>query len=219
MNLSTDSWSDWAAGKKLMRKRFRRVWDIPVITRKHKPIAELLQEGMEVLDIGAGGHEFSTKVLTGKTGIHYRSMDIDRRHEHDFHSMEEVTGTYDLILFMEVIEHMDLETARKTLEGIRQHLKPTGHLAVSTPNIHNPSLFLSDPTHCLYLNYEAFGALLMMAGFQVDRIYRTYSASFLKRLGRRLAVPLFRLFNLDYTTSILILASPGSGQDPHEILR
>jgi SAM-dependent methyltransferase len=214
MNLSTESWSDWATGKKLMRKRFRRVWDIPVIARKHSPIAGMVREGMEILDIGAGGREFSTKVLTGKAGIHYRSMDVDRRHEHDFYSMEEVTGDYDLILFMEVIEHLDLETARKTLEGIHRHLKPDGRLAVSTPNSHNPSLFLSDPTHCLYLNYEAFGALLMMAGFQVDAVYRTYSASFLKRLGRRLATPLFRLLNLDYTTSILILASPRVEQQP-----
>lgn len=206
MKLSPESWSDWAAGKKAIRKRFRRVWDIPVIHKKQDPIRRELQSGMSLLDIGAGDGEFGRKVLLGLDGIEYLTMDVDPNQPQNFRSMDEVTGRHDCIMLMEVIEHLEMPAALDTLARIEKLLKDDGVLALSTPNIHNPALFMSDPTHCLFLNYESLGALLYMSGFEIQEIYRTYSASFLKRWSRWLATPLFRLLNLDYSASILVLA-------------
>lgn len=206
MDLSPQSWSDWATGKKAIRKRYRRVWDIPLIHHKQDPIRRQLHTGMSLLDIGAGDGEFGRKVLKGIDGIQYFSMDVDPNQPQNFRSMDEITGKYDCILLMEVIEHLEMLIAHDTLVKIGSFLREDGILALSTPNIHNPALFMSDPTHCLYLNYESLGALLYMSGFEVQDIYRTYSASILKRWSRWLTTPLFKLLNLDYSASILVLA-------------
>jgi len=62
---------------------------------------------MRLLDIGANNR--SLKVYLDAClnfAVAYKSMDVDRSHEHDFHSLDEIQESFDAIGCFEVVEHM-----------------------------------------------------------------------------------------------------------------
>lgn len=197
------SWRTLIEHKDEVRKRFPKVWDLPLTTRHGAPIKSFLRNGMRVLDYGAGSERFGRKFLEGFADVHYRTLDIDPARTPDYQNRDEVDETFDLILLIEVLEHMDLSEARGTIDWVHDVLSPGGLLLSSVPNVYNPALFMSDPTHRTFISYEHLGGLLLASGLELVDLYRGYHAAPLKRFSRRLATPLFRFFNLDYAKTIL----------------
>jgi SAM-dependent methyltransferase len=123
-----------------------------------KAVAKLLTsrigENSRWLDIGCGNMDASTAIIDEMrrrgfqgnakiTGwdVSHAAVDIARQrgfeaNVKDISAMEipsEETGLYDVILYLEVIEHLvDTDAA---MRNIYKLLKPTGYVVVSTPNL------------------------------------------------------------------------------------
>lgn len=79
----------------------------PIVPDYRKPLVEFLRPGMKLLDIGASNNALKLH-LDQHVGskIMYMSMDIDRSHERDFYTFDEIRGKLDTIVCFEVVEHM-----------------------------------------------------------------------------------------------------------------
>jgi SAM-dependent methyltransferase len=204
------SWSGMAVARKEIRRRFRRIWDVPLRTSKTGTVQISLQHKttpLKVLDIGGSDGKFADKILANFPGSTKIILDVDPHQAADYRSIDEIHETFDAIFLFEIIEHISPETADLILSRLPELIGPDGLLFISTPNIYNPTLFLCDPTHIHYLSYDNLGGLLIQHGFKVLEIFRIYDAAPLKRWIRRLFLPLFKIMNLDYASTILVIAS------------
>ena len=118
-----------------------------------------------------------------------------------------MTGPYDVVILFEVLEHLPLVEGRDLLVSIREVLRPRGMVVVSTPNVFNPSRFWRDATHRVAYAYDELGAVLMLSGFEVQRLVRVHHDPVHRLVLRRYVFAwLFRLLNLDYADSIVAVA-------------
>ncbi len=147
------------------------------------------------------------KIMKKHARVIYKSMDIDRNLPHDYYSLDEIDEQFDLILLLDVIEHLELEEGVNMLRQVNELLVEEGKLIINTPNIFNPSRFWLDATHKVAYSYEELGGILLSQGFEVLEIYRTFNASVPKYFLRlTLFYPLHRILNVDFAKSILIKA-------------
>ena len=144
--------------------------------------------------------------LSSALGINYKSMDVDRKQFHDYHSLDEIEESFDAILLFEVIEHLDLEEGIELIRKIYSLLTPGGKLFLTTPNLYHPHRYW-DCHHKTPYRYDELGGLLSATGFIPRHIYRIYNDAFLRRLFRiYFAAPLHRYLNVDFAPSILMVA-------------
>ncbi len=201
-------WNTLITYREQIYKRYRRIWDLPLIERRFTLIARNLQPGMRVLDVGAGDKRLEKKVKDIYPDIVYKSMDINRTVPHDYYSLDEIDEQFDLIILLEVMEHLELEQGMELLSRLKELLVDEGHLIISNPNIFNPGRFWIDATHKTAYSYEELGGIVLSQGFEVMGIYRTFHASFLKYIFRlTLFYPLHRILNVDFAKSIVVLAA------------
>lgn len=138
-------------------------------------ILEDLLRASSVLDIGAGDKRIMQKMRHhGYRGI-YATMDTSRAFDHDFYALEDIRGTYEVVLMLEVIEHMTLNEFHRYLDAIWEHLAPGGLLIVSTPNpAHINHLWKTDIGHIQQYPLADLYALLVLKGFRSMRMYRAH---------------------------------------------
>jgi predicted SAM-dependent methyltransferase len=197
---------DWSAvfeAREKIHRTYREVWDIPLLKKRSVLLRRLIRDGMAVLDVGAGKKGVEEELR--KLGIRaaYKSMDVDRSGDHDFFSLEEITGEYDAIVMFEVIEHMGLEEGLGLLKTLKGHAKKGGILVVSTPNIFMPGRYMRDATHKTFYGYDELCGLLELAGFEVEEVFRSYNDAFHRYfLKVHLLGFLFRFLSIDYAYSI-----------------
>lgn len=190
-----------------MRRRYRRVWHLPVVRRPKYVAASCLADGMRVLDVGANDRSLERRLQRWFPRLRYESMDVDRSLPHDYYSMNEVAGPYDAAILFEVVEHLSLDEGFRLLKSIHRVLRPGGLLLVSTPNVFNPWRCLRTATHVVTYGYDELGGLLKMAGFRVRSLVRTHNDPVHRLVLRRYVFGwLFRLLNLDYADSIVAVA-------------
>jgi SAM-dependent methyltransferase len=96
------------------------------------------------------------------------------------------SNKFDLVIFREVIEHMEKEEGEKVLDNISRVLKPNGSLLISTPNRYSPEGVISstftmqkwnawDPNHIHIYNVYEIKKSLQKHGFEiVDQIGEYY---------------------------------------------
>jgi 2-polyprenyl-3-methyl-5-hydroxy-6-metoxy-1,4-benzoquinol methylase len=201
---------DWARlidYRDKIHKRYPKIWDLKLIKRPSWLLKKHLRQGIRILDVGASDKRIQKRVREVYPDILYKSMDIDRSNLHDYYSLDEIDGQFDLITLFEVIEHLDLEQGMKMLRRLHELLVDGGKLIISTPNIFNPGRFWFDATHKVAYSYEELGGIVLSRGFEVLGIYRTFHASFLKYVLRlTLFYPLHRILNVDFAKSIVVLA-------------
>ncbi len=201
-------WNTLITYREQIYKRYRRIWDLPLIKRRFTLIARNLQPGMRILDVSAGDKRLEKKVKDIYPDIVYKSMDIDRTVSHDYYSLDAIDEQFDLIILLEVIKHLELEQGMELLSRLKELLVGGGQLIISTPNIFNPGRFWLDATHKTAYSYEELGGIVLSQGLEVMGIYRTFHASFLKYVFRlTLFYPLHRILNVDFAKSIVVLAA------------
>lgn len=200
-------WSQIIHYRDQIHERYRKIWHIPLIKRRFSLIERNIRPGMRLLDVGAGERGMEDKIVTKHDAVTYKSMDIDHQLPHDYYSLDDIDEHFDLVLLLDVIEHLELEDGVQMLQRINELLVDGGMLIINTPNIFNPSRFWLDATHKVAYSYEELGGILLSQGFDVLEIYRTYNDSFPKYILRlTLCYPLHRILNVDFAKSILILA-------------
>jgi 2-polyprenyl-3-methyl-5-hydroxy-6-metoxy-1,4-benzoquinol methylase len=206
-------WSQIIQYRDQMHERYRKIWHIPLIKRRFTLIERNIRPGLRLLDVGAGERGMEGKIMKKHVGVIYKSMDIDCRLPHDYYSFDEIDEHFDLVLLLDVIEHLELEDGMKMLRRLYELLVDGGTLIINTPNIFNPSRFWLDATHKVAYSYEELGGMLLSQGFEVREIYRTYNDSVPKYFLRlTLFYPLHRILNVDFAKSIMILAQKGGGE-------
>ncbi len=170
---------------------------------------------MRVLEIGAGDRRFQEHLRRHEPALEYRSLDIDRAGEHDYHTLNEVTEKFPLVFALEVVEHLPLEEIEPWLAAIRGVLEPGGRLILSTPNTYYPPAYLRDATHRTPLCYDELAGLLAAAGYEVLAIYRIYHDPLHRRVLRQYVFGwLFRLIGIDFARQIVVVARQAGSQQP-----
>lgn len=204
-------WSLFFEQQKTVRKRFGPIWAVPIRKRHTSILLERLKPGISVLEIGAYDRNILNKINLDSMNVDYRSLDRDDNLPHDYYDLGAVDRSFDQVWMFEVIEHLDLADACELLEKIHHLLKPGGLLVLSTPNSHHPHRF-REPHHLTPFKFDNLGGLLAFAGFEVEAIYRTYSAPFVQKLARRFLLGwLHRLLEIDFATTLVAVAQRPDG--------
>lgn len=180
---------------------------IPIIADYRAPLAKFLRPGMTILDIGANNRSLESYLQqTGVAGFGYKSMDIDRSHNHDFYSLDDITDQFDAIGCFEVVEHMPPALALEIFKRAYHLLKPGGQMFVSTPNVYHPMSFWSDSSHITPFRIRHLAGWLASAGFTRFDGYRVCRMDWKKRWRSWRYRGLLRLLNIDFAPGILVVA-------------
>ncbi len=214
-----DGWSDLYARRKDAQRRFgRSVFALPLLRRPIDRIAERVHDGHRLLDVGAAGERLRTSLEARGRKVAYESLEPDPAARADHRSFETVEPGVDVVVCLEVLEHLDLDDVRRTLEAIRGVLVPGGTLVLSVPNVFRPHEFLRDATHRTPLCWDQLVAFVERAGLGVSFVGRGHAAPPLKRFVQRVLFGwLFRLIGIDYARQIVLVATRPVGQDDAEL--
>lgn len=201
-------WSRLYEARGEIQERYGKIWDVPIAKRYSKVLFDLGRDGVSVLEIGAGTKGLAQKVAKVWPNAEYKSLDVDRTQEHDFYSLDEVSGEYDFVCMFDVIEHLRPEVAYETLTRAKGFLKHGGKFVASTPNTFHPPTFLRDATHITPWCYDELGALVIMSGFRLDGLYRLYSDNFGGKLVHRvLLYPVHKALDIDFAKQIIVVGT------------
>jgi len=216
-NFIQQNWSLLYKKQKAIRQRFPSIWNVPLKRRHTDLLIEWLQPGLSVLEIGASDRNILQKIDVSSHNVDYMSLDCDETLPHDFRSLDEVHRTFDQIWMFEVLEHLELEEGHQILTGAWRVLEPGGVLILSTPNGHHPHRF-REPHHLTPFKYDNLGAILELAGFDVEQIYRAYNAPFVQKISHRFLLNwLHRFLELDFAHTLLAVARrPAGSRTPTE---
>ncbi len=186
---------------------------LPTICGGRDFIAEDIGDNVVLLDIGASDRNLDEFLKRrSKKTVSYKSMDVDRSLPHDYYSFDAISEQFDVIVCLEVIEHLSTEAAFDLLTRVFSLLKEDGVFYLTTPNVFHPTVFWRDSTHQSGFRYSELAGLLAEIGFRELEIYRVGRIKILNRLRAVLANPVLRLLQMDYYSRILIKACRKEGK-------
>lgn len=169
-------------------------------------VFELVKDKQTVLDVGCSSGNFGAELIDRKhctvDGIDIDEKDVKLAQNKlrnayvlnvETDALEHLYGKYDVILMMDVIEH--LVTPAPTLKKIAKLLKPAGSLIFSVPNMAHISVRLDlllgdldyrntgllDDTHLHFYSEKTLLRVLHNAGYDVDTTKST-TVSYPKQL-------------------------------------
>ncbi|MBL4621263.1 MAG: methyltransferase domain-containing protein [Immundisolibacteraceae bacterium] len=201
------SWSELYGARKQIQQRFKKIWNLPIAKRYSTVLHQYGHDHATVLEIGAGDRGLYRRLKDWWPSTEYKSYDIDPNTEHDFHDLNEITGSYDIICMFEVIEHVSPETATAILKKCYQVMSPGGLLFITTPNTFYPPNYLRDATHITPWCYDELGSIALMAGFSVTSLYRLYTDSLIGKITHKLIFyPVHRALGIDFSKQIILVA-------------
>lgn len=202
-----NSWSEQYNFRCAIAARFGRVFDLPLVRRARDVLLDVVRDDADVLDVGAGDRRMREMFAEKRSGVRYRSLDIDPRGGHDYHALDAVDRAFDCVFALEVAEHLSFEELPQWLAQLAKFLKPGGHLVLSTPNTYYPPAYLRDVSHRTPLCYDELGGLLESIGLEVTRIARIYNHPPHQVILRRYVFGwLFRLIGIDFARQIIVVA-------------
>ena len=199
-------WSKLFAFRDRIHKRYREIWDVPLIKKRSHLLKRHIRNGMTVLDVGAGMKGMKDEIAGLGLTVTYRSMDIDRGNAHDYYDLADVKETFDAVIMFEVIEHVSLEEGLALLKRLNAIVKPGGLIILSTPNIFNPSRYMRDATHKTFYGYDELCGLLNLAGFGIREVTRSFNDALHRYILKvYLLGYLFRTLSIDYALSVFVV--------------
>jgi len=126
-------------------------------------VSELIKPGMRVMDLGTGSGNLELKfhnVAKEIIGVDYNSEALtflkEKLREKNIKNVKlflsdirnlnksKVTGRFDLIIAIDVIEHIHISEVNTVVKSLKKYLKPTGKVCVITPNYNSTWLFLEE---------------------------------------------------------------------------
>jgi hypothetical protein len=193
-----------------------RWWETDGLSPAERVIFAALRDAASVLDVGAGDLRIQHKLEDA--GFHgtYHTQDVGDEFNYTYADLADVERTYDVILCLDVLEHLSLRRGLTMLVRLCDLLTPKGTIVIQTPNarcVRHPLAW--DMTHLHVYNAHDLWAYLTTLGMDV-RGYRVV-------LGRpprgpvsalRFAASAFlitRLIGADYADNLLLVARRASG--------
>jgi len=199
-------WSKLFAYRDRIHKKYREIWDVPLVKKRSRLLRTHLKDGMTVLDVGAGMKGMKDEIAGLGINVTYKSMDIDRSNEHDFYDVADINEKFDAVIMFEVIEHLDLEEGLQFLKALSEKVKNKGIIIISTPNIFNPSRYMRDSTHRTFYGYDELCGLLNLAGFGIRDVYRSFNDAIHRYVLKVYLLGwLFRTLTIDYALSVFVV--------------
>lgn len=196
------SWQRLRAARDGVAARWPSPFRLPLAKRPSDVLYALLPADGRLLDVGAGDGTRRERVAARFPQVAYVSVDPDPEARADHAALDEVEGPFDVAALLEVVEHIAPEVGVALLAAVRARLRDGGHVVVSVPCTHTPGRFERDCTHVTPWAHDELGAALVLAGFDVVALHRTYPGSALRRALRRLVLgPVGHLFGVDYAYS------------------
>jgi SAM-dependent methyltransferase len=160
-----------------------------------------------LLDVGAGDRYWETVLRRMHINLHYRSVDPDRRHPHEFSDFLKVTETFDAILMLELLEHLRLDVGLAFLKHGVKCLNPGGVLVIGTPNPrHAHQVWSADVTHIRPWPAHDLWSICQVVGLKDVEIYRQMLVTPKRRLVAPMQLALSRLLDLDPAYGLLLFA-------------
>jgi predicted SAM-dependent methyltransferase len=168
----------------------------------------ILLNTRSVLDVGAGDRYYQQVLAKLGIAATYKSADSDNRSAaHDFEDFFNVSETFDAVLMLELLEHVDADLGLRFLRHALEVLNPEGVLLISTPNAHHPNqVWRSSVTHIRPWPADDLYGVLKYVGFKKVELIRQYTASSKRRMVRPITKLLYRLMESDHAQTILAAA-------------
>jgi len=207
------SWQRLRAARRDVAARWPSPFRLRLEKRPSDVLYARLAERMSLLDVGAGDATRRDRVHARFPDVRYVSVDPDPESGADHADLGEqelaaAGEAFDVATLFEVVEHVAPEVALAMLVRVHELLAPGGLVIVSVPAIHTPGRFLRDCTHITPWAHDELGGLLVMAGFDVTTLVRTYPGSALARVARRtLLGPIGHAFGIGYAYSIVAVGA------------
>jgi 2-polyprenyl-3-methyl-5-hydroxy-6-metoxy-1,4-benzoquinol methylase len=117
---------------------------------RYKFVARQLKKTDHVLEVGSGsglGSIFMAQHCAKVTGLDVKITEVEEAKSiNQRENVEFIVGDlfdmklsqyYDVVVNLDIIEHMPIEQGRKLVKAMAKHLKPTGMLALGTPSIYS----------------------------------------------------------------------------------
>jgi hypothetical protein len=111
-------------------------------------IWDRVHNGSRMLDFGSGDQSLRKKFLAAGYAGSYETLDVSPEFPTTYRLASEISGPFDAVICLEVIEHMPLEEGLALRERLLSWVAPGGWIIISTPNpgcISSP--FARDETH------------------------------------------------------------------------
>ena len=191
---------------------------------RHGAIAPVLSQHLRslpshpsptVLDVGAYDRALGKALERSGVGCKYYSVDTDDARQHDFRSLTEVSGSYDVVAMFELIEHLSYDEVDELMHAAYRLLAPGGLLMISTPNPYHPTRFFSDASHKQHWPPLDLYGFLRHVGFPRQQVWMygvTYRGVPSLRGAPRMLLQYFReavwrLIGLDTCGGLLAVAA------------
>lgn len=201
-------WSVIMRCRDQVAEQYPSIWMLPVVGSILEQVKREIAPHATVLDVGAYQRRLEGVLKDAGFQGTYQSMDVDRASHHDYYTMEDVHGQFDVVTMLELIEHVPETVYVDLLDQAKRVLKKGGKLVVSTPNIFHPYAFhLGGPSHVSPYPFDEMAGLALHKGFTNLRLYRACGEEPLKwRMAFRMVGPLLNKYlGLDYAKSVVMV--------------
>ncbi len=171
-----------------------------------------------LLDFGAGDKRLKSKFLAAGFQGRYETLDMSLEDQHEYSSVSQITGQFDAILCLEVIEHMSLNDYVDLMDEFEKLLNPGGTLVIGTPNpLCVVPMWAGDPGHVQQYPLADLAADFVVRGYSVEAFRVRYGAwpkgiPKLRFLAMRV---LCYLLSVDYAHGLVVI---GKRQPPDKVV-
>lgn len=201
------AFSLFAGFRERNRSRFRDHFQLPIVSNHLQLAFEVCRSPSSVLDVGATDRRWMGQLANHWREVEYRSCDLDRTSFHDYYDWNEIKRQFDLVLCIEVLEHLSPEVCLSLVGLMANVCGPKGHVLVTVPNVYAPGYQL-EFTHRTALGPFDVAGLLEAVGLEVVSIVRVApSSTKFHDFVHRVAIGwLHRLLRVDYCQSVAVIA-------------
>jgi len=197
-------WSELTRGRQKAVETLPNILKFPIVRDRIVVLQGFVKKGDRILDIGANDRTLERQLSSAGLEVEYLSLDVDKNLKHDYYSLDEIKGSFDVITSFEVIEHISPSEIMAIFKEAKAHLKTGGYFILSTPNVCHPVLFWRDCTHITPVRYDEVYGFFDALGFEDIQIYRGGKTKWKDRFWAFVYRPLLKLLRLDYIRHIIV---------------